>query len=278
MLTPQQVKNHRFQLGSRGTYRAEEVDAFVQELTASFEEAYTQNEALLKKISLLADKVEEYRRDEDTIRSALLVAQRTADQVVREAKEKADACLAGAENRAKALEEEANARSGQVMQEASDRAQTLTAVNGMMLLAGQGERFTTVDLFLLDLWTGKASLDKLGAAGSYLMQAEGLSLLGGDALPLGILENVESGEKLMQLHQGDTLILLSDGVEDAYENRQSMEEAIRDALTLETAQDAANAILTGAQSGDTAPADDQTVLVLRLIRARADAKIEEMYQ
>ena len=125
---------------------------------------------------------------------------------------------------------------------------------------------------------GKASLDKLGAAGSYLMQAEGLSLLGGDALPLGILENVESGEKLMQLHQGDTLILLSDGVEDAYENRQSMEEAIRDALTLETAQDAANAILTGAQSGDTAPADDQTVLVLRLIRARADAKIEEMYQ
>mgnify|MGYP000399904223 CR=1 FL=1 len=63
--------------------------------------------------------MEEYRRDEDTIRSALLVAQRTADQVVREAKEKADACLAGAENRAKALEEEANARSGQVMQEAS---------------------------------------------------------------------------------------------------------------------------------------------------------------
>ena len=154
-----------------------------------------------------------------------------------------------------------------------DRAQTLTAVNGMMLLAGPG-----VDLFLLDLWTGKASLDKLGAAGSYLMQAEGLSLLGGDALPLGILENVESGEKLMQLHQGDTLILLSDGVEDAYENRQSMEETIRDALTLETAQDSANAILTGAQSGDSAPADDQTVLVLRLIRARADAKIEEMYQ
>ena len=137
---------------------------------------------------------------------------------------------------------------------------------------------TTRQLTVSDTVSLAMALDKLGAAGSYLMQAEGLSLLGGDALPLGILENVESGEKLMQLHQGDTLILLSDGVEDAYENRQSMEEAIRDALTLETAQDAANAILTGAQSGDTAPADDQTVLVLRLIRARADAKIEEMYQ
>lgn len=159
-----------------------------------------------------------------------------------------------------------------------DRAQTLTAVNGMMLLAGQGERFTTVDLFLLDLWTGKASLDKLGAAGSYLMQEDGLSLLAGDALPLGILENVESGENLLHLRQGDTLILLSDGVEDAYENRQALEDVIRDALTLSTAQESANAILHGAQSGDAAPADDQTVLVLRLVRARENARIEEMYQ
>ena len=87
------------------SHRSNIITSHSPTLTASFEEAYTQNEALLKKISLLADKVEEYRRDEDTIRSALLVAQRTADQVVREAKEKADACLAGAENRAKALEE-----------------------------------------------------------------------------------------------------------------------------------------------------------------------------
>lgn len=126
MLTPQQVKNHRFQLGSRGTYRAEEVDAFVQELTASFEEAYTQNEALLKKISLLADKVEEYRKDEDTLRSALLTAQRTADQVVREAQQKADARLSQAEQKAKELEAEVSARADQALQEASDRAQTLT--------------------------------------------------------------------------------------------------------------------------------------------------------
>lgn len=126
MLTPQQVKNHRFQLGSRGTYRAEEVDAFVQELTASFEETDTQNEALLKKISLLADKVEEYRKDEDTLRSALLTAQRTADQVVREAQEKADARIFQAEQQAKELEAEASAKANQALKEASDRAQTLT--------------------------------------------------------------------------------------------------------------------------------------------------------
>lgn len=159
-----------------------------------------------------------------------------------------------------------------------DRAQTLTAVNGMMLLAGQGERFTTVDLFLLDLWTGKASLDKLGAAGSYLMQEEGLSLLSGDALPLGILENVESGENLLHLHQGDALVLLSDGVEDAYESRLALETTIREALTLSGAQEAAQAILHGAQAEGVEAADDQTVLVLRLIRARENTRIEEMYQ
>ncbi len=125
MITPQQVRNHRFQLGSRGTYRAEEVDAFLEELTASYEEACTQNEALLKKISLLADKVEEYRREEDTLRSALLVAQRTADQVVREAQEKAQAQLNQAGEQAKAREVEAAARAQALTQESELRVKAL---------------------------------------------------------------------------------------------------------------------------------------------------------
>lgn len=125
MLTPQQVRNHRFQLGSRGTYRAEEVDAFLEELAAAYEEACTQNEALLKKISLLADKVEEYRRDEDTLRSALLVAQRTADQMVREAQAQAQARLTQAEEQAKAREAEAAARAQTLNQEADARVNAL---------------------------------------------------------------------------------------------------------------------------------------------------------
>ncbi len=145
------------------------------------------------------------------------------------------------------------------------RAQTLTAVNGMMLLAGQGERFATVDLLTIDLWTGRAAIDKMGAAGSWLIQGGRLTHLTGDALPLGILEDVESQAEPMQLHAGDALILLTDGAEEAFPGKAALEEAILRAMEEETLADAAQVLLDAAVESDAGVRrDDQTVLILRL--------------
>lgn len=144
------------------------------------------------------------------------------------------------------------------------RAQALTAVNGMMLLAGRGERFSTVDLLTIDLWSGQAALDKLGAAGSWLWQRDTLTHMTGDALPLGILENVESRASYMHLSAGDMLILMTDGVEDAFRSKGDLEEAIRAAVA-EDPEVAANQLLQAAFDADEEERrDDQTVLVIRL--------------
>lgn len=145
------------------------------------------------------------------------------------------------------------------------RQQTLTAVNGMMLMAGRGERFSTVDLLTIDLWSGQAALDKLGAAGSWLMQGDMLRQLTGDTLPLGILENVESGESALRLCAGDQLVLISDGVEEAFGGREALEGAVRAALLEQTPQAAADALLeAAAEAGGQVRRDDQTALVLRV--------------
>ena len=146
------------------------------------------------------------------------------------------------------------------------REQTLTAVNGMMLLAGRGERFSTVDLVTIDLWTGQATLDKLGAAASWIAEEDGLTCVTGDALPLGILETVESRSSSARLHAGDEVVLMTDGVEDAYPTRPALEDAIRGALRKHTAKEAAQALLDSAarSAGEHARMDDQTVVVLRL--------------
>lgn len=146
------------------------------------------------------------------------------------------------------------------------RAQTLTAVNGMMLLAGRGERFSTVDLVTLDLWTGQLTLDKLGAAASWISQGSSLACVTGDALPLGILETVESRSSVAKLRAGDELFLMTDGVEDAFPSRAALEDAIRATLTESTAQAAAQALLASAvrAAGADSHADDQTIVVLRI--------------
>ena len=89
MLTPDRIKEKTFQTTGRGSYRAEDVDGFLNEVAASYEQMYKENTDLIKKISILAKKVEEYRADEDSLKMALLNAQKLADKIVAEAKETA---------------------------------------------------------------------------------------------------------------------------------------------------------------------------------------------
>ncbi|MBP3453475.1 MAG: SpoIIE family protein phosphatase [Clostridia bacterium] len=144
------------------------------------------------------------------------------------------------------------------------RAQTLTAVNGMMLLASRGERFSTVDLVTIDLWTGQATLDKLGAAASRLLRGRSMTELTGDALPLGILESVDSRTCMLRLHAGDELVLMTDGVEDAFASKAELDDAIRDATSEPSAQAAADRLLRMAREAQGGRKDDMSVVVLRM--------------
>lgn len=144
------------------------------------------------------------------------------------------------------------------------RQQTLTAVNGMMLLAGRGERFSTVDLLTIDLWTGHAALDKLGAASTRLLRGRCMTELTGDALPLGILEEVDARSNLIRLQSGDELVLMTDGVEDAFRDKSALEDAIREAMSEATLQAAADRMLkTAREACGGGRQDDMSVVILR---------------
>ena len=90
MLTPDKIKEKSFQTTGRGSYRAEDVDNFLNEVSASYEQMFKENGDLIKKITLLAKKVEEYRADEEGLKMALLNAQKLADKIVAEARETAE--------------------------------------------------------------------------------------------------------------------------------------------------------------------------------------------
>lgn len=90
MLTPDKIKEKTFQTTGRGSYRADDVDSFLNEVSASYEQMFRENGDLIKKISILAKKVEEYRADEESLKLALLNAQKLADKIVAEARETAE--------------------------------------------------------------------------------------------------------------------------------------------------------------------------------------------
>lgn len=92
MLTPQEVSGRAFSKAAFGGYNMAMVDEFLDELTDDYTSLYKENAALKAKLKVLVDKVEEYRATEDSMRAALLTAQRMANTMVEEAEEKKRPC------------------------------------------------------------------------------------------------------------------------------------------------------------------------------------------
>mgnify|MGYP001540884228 CR=1 FL=1 len=133
MLKPEQIRSHRFISAGRGTYEAGDVDSFLSEVAMSYEQVFRENGDLVKKISLLAERVSQYKKDEDNIRRALLTAERMADKIQREsqqsaqeqldsAEKKAQELIASAQNRADVLETAASVKASQLTEESNRNA------------------------------------------------------------------------------------------------------------------------------------------------------------
>ena len=106
MISASDIRERKFEKAAFG-YKQEEIDDFLADLISEFEELDAEREDLHSKIQILADKVREYRQDEDALKDALLGAQKQGHKVVAEAQEKADEIIAQAEEKAKILLDEA---------------------------------------------------------------------------------------------------------------------------------------------------------------------------
>ena len=153
------------------------------------------------------------------------------------------------------------------------RSQAMTVVNGAMLSATGGDKFATVDLCVMNLWTGETVMNKLGACASYILQGQKLHTVEGAALPLGIIEHAVPMEHSFTLGEGDILLLVSDGVTDAF----SEEEEIPDILHRnrdQIPQRIADILLREAlihQNG--LPSDDMTVLCAQVTARERKKKL-----
>ena len=109
MFTPQEVSEKTFPKSSSFSsgYDLAAVDEFLDTLTEDYTAHYKENAALKAKLKILAEKLEEYRATEDTMRSMLLAAQKMAASMTDEAKEKSEKLLAEARSQREQILEEA---------------------------------------------------------------------------------------------------------------------------------------------------------------------------
>jgi len=98
MYTPQDIQNKEFTKAVFGGYDMTAVDDFLEALTEDYSALYKENAILKSKIKVLVEKVEEYRSTEDSMRMALLTAQKMGNDLLKEAEQKKHTMLEDAEN------------------------------------------------------------------------------------------------------------------------------------------------------------------------------------
>lgn len=103
MLTPKEIADKTFDKTFGFGYRMDDVDAYLEQAANSMSELLEINADLEKKLEVLADKLTEYREDEESLRTAILGSQKLGDSVIRESKTKAEIIMRDATIKAEAM-------------------------------------------------------------------------------------------------------------------------------------------------------------------------------
>lgn len=143
------------------------------------------------------------------------------------------------------------------------RKEMFTAMNRLLLLKGEKEDYSTVDVTEFDLEKGVMYWTKIGAVPGYILKNGKVEKIETTALPMGIVTKIEPVTTKKLVGENDVIVLVSDGVYDGL--NVGNEDRISDILICskdETPKKMAENILSAAKK--THIDDDMTVMVLKV--------------
>ncbi|MDD3429521.1 MAG: DivIVA domain-containing protein [Oscillospiraceae bacterium] len=119
MLSPEEIRSITFDKAMRG-YNSEDVDAFIEQIADQVTELLKEKENLEEKLYILADKIEEYRKDEDAIKQTLVTAQKESNALMATAQRESAALLQESRQKAENMIVDAKHRAEHIHENAQD--------------------------------------------------------------------------------------------------------------------------------------------------------------
>jgi cell division initiation protein len=104
-ITPMDIEQQEFTRSFRG-YNEEEVDDFLDKIVKDYEELINENLRLNEEIEKMQEKLKEFSEIEETLRSALLNAQKSAEEMKGRVESEAKIIIEKAEMEAKSLKQQ----------------------------------------------------------------------------------------------------------------------------------------------------------------------------
>jgi len=110
MITPLELEKTDFKKSMFG-YSRKSVEEFLDKIKIDYEKIYKENIELKDKVNILNDSVSQYRSMEEVLKTAMITAQASAEEIKKNAQEKADNIIQEAEYMAQKAREFSNQES-----------------------------------------------------------------------------------------------------------------------------------------------------------------------
>jgi stage II sporulation protein E len=150
-----------------------------------------------------------------------------------------------------------------------DRELAIRLVNAYLSEKNRGESFATMDMLIIDRYTGYGRLFKHGAATTYIRRRDWVEEIKSTSLPMGVDEEACCETAVKKFYDGDIIVMMSDGV---YENLiyENEDDFIRQKLldmTYDDPDEIADYLMTSVrEKSHRHLADDATVVVTKVVK------------
>lgn len=92
MFSANEIRNITFEKVVRG-YRPEDVESFMEKIAGEFEALAAEKQEIESQLYILAERIEQYKTEEESIKATLISAQKLGESIIAESRQKAEAIL-----------------------------------------------------------------------------------------------------------------------------------------------------------------------------------------
>lgn len=113
---------------------------------------------------------------------------------------------------------------GDFLEAGFDKTIAVKFINSIMVMKSADEAFATVDMCIIDLFSGNAEFIKNGAEPCYIKRGYDIETVRSASLPVGVVQDIQVETFAHRLSHGDMVVMMSDGIFAPHSDKNNSEK------------------------------------------------------